>query len=362
MTTKASKYLFPKWLIAPLLALITFLLTKVLVAHPEITEKIYSEKIYPAIAGLLSRVSFFIPFSLDDLFYILLILSGILIVVLLIMRRITGKKAGKIVLNVLAAAYIAFYLFWGFNYFRPDVNIRLNLPEQKADTTEFIPVLKALIAQTNASYCSFDDFDKHKIDSLVEASYRKLAPMLRIKYPNGKRRPKKISFSHFFAQAGISGYYGPFFSEIQVNSNNLPVEYPFVLAHEKAHQFGITSEAEANFYAWLVCTQSNSKQLRYSANLAVLRFFLYQGFRLKQYPKIVKQLDKPVREDFKRIREHWAKLRNAKVDRVATKVNDTYLKTNKVKKGIEDYTGVVQYVMDFELDSAFQKKWKLKSE
>jgi len=362
VTLKATRYLLRKWLILPFLAVLTFLLTKFFADHPEITEKIYSEKIYPVIAGLFSHFSVLFPFSLDDLFYILLILTGILMAILLISRKITGKKAGKIVLNVLAAAYFSFYMFWGFNYFRPNVNVRLNLPERKADTTEFIPVLKALIAQTNASYCSFDDFDKHKIDSLVEDSYRKLAPLLRIKYPNGKRRPKKITFSRFFAQAGISGYYGPFFSEIQVNSNNLPVEYPFVLAHEKAHQFGITSEAEANFYAWLVCTQSNSKQLQYSTNLAVLRFFLYQGFRLKQYPEIVKQLDKPVREDFKRIREHWAKLRNAKVDRVATKVNDTYLKTNKVEKGIEDYTGVVQYVMDFELDSAFQKKWNLKSE
>ncbi len=362
MSPKASKYPFPKWLIVPLLALMTFLLTKFLMAYPQVTEKIYSEKIYPIIAVFLSHISFFFPFSLDDLFYILMILSGLLILLLLILRRITGKKAGKIGLNVLATAYILFYLFWGFNYFRPNLNARLNLPERKADTTEFISVLKALIAQTNTSCTNFGDFNKHKIDSLVEASYRKLAPVLRIKYPTGKRRPKTITFSRFFAQAGISGYYGPFFSEIQVNNNNLPVEYPFVLAHEKAHQFGITSEAEANFYAWLVCTQSNSKQLQYSANLAVLRFFLYQGFRLKQYPEIVNQLDKPVKEDFKRIREHWAKLRNAKVDRVATKVNDTYLKTNMVEKGIEDYTGVVQYVMDFEPDSAFQKKWNLKSE
>ncbi len=53
------------------------------------------------------------------------------------------------------------------------------------------------------------------------------------------------------------------------------------------------------------------------------------------------------------------KLRNEKVDRVAAKVNDTYLKTNKVEKGIEDYTGIVKYVLDFKLDTAFQKKWDL---
>lgn len=52
-------------------------------------------------------------------------------------------------------------------------------------------------------------------------------------------------------------------------------------------------------------------------------------------------------------------LRNEKVDKVATKVNDTYLKTNKVEKGIEDYKGVVKYAMDFSLDTVFQKKFSL---
>ena len=345
-----------------MLAVSTFGITRLFIQHPAWTENIYSKNIYPIFSSALSHISVFIPFSLDDLFYILLLLTGILIIILLLLRKITGKKAGKIVLNVLAATYIAFYLFWGFNYFRPNVHTRLNLAQREADTTEFIPALKSLIAQTNASFCSFEDFNKQEIDSLVENSYRNLAPTLRIKYPGGKRRPKKITFSRFFARAGIAGYYGPFFSEVQINSNNLPVEYPFVLAHEKAHQFGITSEAEANFYAWLVCTQSNAKQLQYSANLTILRFFLYEGFRLKQYPEIIKQLDEPVKKDFRRIREHWEKLRNEKVDRVATRVNDTYLKTNKVEKGIEDYTGVVQFVMDFELDTTFREKWNLKSQ
>lgn len=352
---KIKSWIFPGF------AATTFGITRVFIRHPDLTEKIYSKSIYPTITRILSKISAAIPFSLDDIFYIILILLGLWLIVLLLFRKISWKKAGKVSLNVLSVTYILFYLFWGFNYFRPDLNTRLNLSQRKADTTKFIPVLKNLIFQTNASYCSFENFDKNEIDRLVEESYQELASVLQIKYPAGKRRPKKITFSHFFAKAGISGYYGPFFSEIQVNSNNLPIEYPFVLAHEKAHQLGITSEAEANFYAWLVCTQSHSKQLKYSANLAVLRFFLYQGYPLKQYPEIIKQLNAPVKKDLRRIREHWSKLRNDKVNQVATKVNDTYLKSNRVEKGIEDYTGVVQYIMDFRLDTTFQKKWNLNS-
>ena len=198
-----------------------------------------------------------------------------------------------------------------------------------------------------------------EIERLIEKSYNKLAPVLQINYPAGKRRAKNITFSRFFAKAGISGYYGPFFSEVHINKNNLPVEYPFVLAHEKAHQFGISSEAEANFYAWLVCSQSESKQLQYSANLYILKFFIYQGYQMEQYPEIIKELNGNVKNDFRRIQEHWLNLRNKKINKVASKVNDTYLKTNKIEKGIEDYYGVVKHVMDISQDSVFQRKWDL---
>ena len=273
--------------------------------------------------------------------------------------KITFRKAGKIILNVISVVFILFYLLWGFNYFRADLNSRLEIQEQKTNTTEFLEVFEKLVETTNKSYQSFEEFDKNAIDSLLEESYKNLAPALKLNYPSGKRRAKKISLSKFFAKAGISGYYGPFFNEVHVNSHVLPIEYPFVLAHEKAHQFGITSEAEANFYAWLVCSQSSSKQLRYSGHLLLLRYFTNQGFRLEGYAEIVDKLDDKVREDYRKIREHWMNLRNEKVDIVATKVNDTYLKTNKVEKGIEDYQGVVKFVMDYSLDTVFQKKFGL---
>jgi hypothetical protein len=56
------------------------------------------------------------------------------------------------------------------------------------------------------------------------------------------------------------------------------------------------------------------------------------------------------------VQKHWESMRNERIDIAAGKVNDVYLKTNKVEKGIDDYFGVVQFVMDFETDPAAQKK------
>ncbi|SHG02384.1 Protein of unknown function, partial [Bacteroides faecichinchillae] len=100
----------------------------------------------------------------------------------------------------------------------------------------------------------------------------------------------------------------------------------------------------------------------YSANLYVFRHFLYHGRHLEQLSEITSELDDRVKADFQKIREHWMELRNEKIDHAASKMNDAYLKTNKVEKGIEDYHGVVKHVMDLSLDSAFQRKWNLNSE
>jgi len=356
---KMGKYRSKKWILAPVAAIVTFVLTKLAYRFPAITEKWYSQKLYSLIARIISPASSNIPFSLDDYFYFLMILGLLILIILLIFRKVTVIKSGKIILNVLAAAYILFYALWGFNYFREDLYQRLKLTKHEPNTNEFVAQLSKLVENTNKTWCSYENWNKKEVDSNIENSYKTLAPALKINYPAGKRNAKEITVSRFFAQAGISGYYGPYFNEVHVNSYILPVEYPFVLAHEKAHQFGITNEAEANFYAWLVCTSSKSKKLQYSANLHVLHYFLYQGYQLDEYPEIIAKLDKRVKKDLQDIRENWMSLRNEKIDAAASKVNDFYLKTNKIKKGIEEYSGVVKFVMDYTYDTKFQKKYNL---
>ena len=348
-----------KWLILPFAALVFFGLTILLSNHSDLVERFYSDGLYPFIAKILSPVSSNLSFSLDDLFYVLLILALPILIILVLFRKITFAKAGKIVLNTLAIIYILFYFLWGFNYYRENLNNRLHLEKTEVTNDQFRTVLVKLIEKTNQSFCNLDSINKPQIDNLVEESYRELSNVLSIDYPAGVRKDKSITFSRFFAQSGISGYFGPFFNEVHVNKKTHPVEYPVVLAHEKAHQFGVTSEAEANFYAWLVCSHSSSQQLQYSAGSFILRYFFNQATQRKDYKELVAMIDPRVIHDFDRIRENWEKFRNEKMEEVATKMNDTYLKTNEVEAGIQDYRGVVQFVLDFEADSTFQKKWNL---
>jgi hypothetical protein len=260
---------------------------------------------------------------------------------------------------LLVSTYIAFYIFWGFNYFRNDFYSRLDIQTAEISEKDLTDVFSSIIEQANQNYCVFDTLSKNTIHAEVEQSYRELQNVLQIKYPAGRRPDKGITFSRFFAQSGISGYFGPFFNEVHVNKKVLRLEYPFTLAHEKAHQLGITSEAEANFYAWLVCSQSHHKHLRYSANIKILRHFMFQAYGLEGFSELVKTIDDNVLDDIRRVNQHWATLRNDKMDRTATKINDIYLKSNHVQQGVKDYHGVVKHIINFSLDSNFQQKHNL---
>jgi len=303
--TKVLKKSFLKWLVFPLLAIATFACSRVAYQHPEWIEKYYSEGLYPYLARILSIISKPFPFSLDDIFYLILIFLPFILLTLVLLKKASLKRSGLLLLNLYASVYVLFYLLWGFNYFRPGVSERIGLTETKVDEQEFVQVLEQLIDKTNHLQCSFDDFDKDQIDEQIEESYKNLSPILKITYPMGGRTDKRITFSGFYAKSGITGYFGPFFNEVHVNKKVLPIEFPYVLAHEKAHQLGVTSEAEANFYSWLVCNNSSSQQIQYSGNLFILYHFMLQAYNAENYKELTKKLSPEVKDDFRAIQEHW---------------------------------------------------------
>ena len=326
-----------RWLVIPALALTTFGLTEFLAVRPHLVEKYYSAGLYPLIAKILSPVSNLAPFSFSDLFYAMLILFAGMLIMLGIFRRITYGKMGRTLLNMFAVVYFLFYWLWGFNYYRQSSGERLGIQKSKPNPEEFMKVFASLIEQANTYKTStVTNVGMQQLDSLTEAAYAQHAGFLQINYPMGSRRPKHITLGSFFAKAGISGYYGPFFNEVHVNPHAHPLELPVITAHEKAHQLGITSEAEASFYAWFVCSHSHSELLRYSAALYIIRYFLNHGYGFDGFNETVAQISEPVRNDLRAIRDKWLAMRNEKIDRAASKANDAYLKTHKITSGIAE--------------------------
>jgi hypothetical protein len=337
------------------LAALVFLSVRFAVRNSGFVELYYSEGIYPVIAKLFSSFSNLIPFSLWDIFWvltILLIISGLFLVVF---RKMKFGWYGLRIAQFLALLYSFFYIGWGFNYFRPTIETRIGWEKPKTDAAVFRSILDSIIIHANSSCISVSASGYSTIDSLVEESYRRNSTEFGINYPNGKRRTKTMLFSSFFAKSGVSGYFGPFFNEVHLNYYLLPMEYPFLLGHEKAHQFGINNEAEANLAAFVICTTSDDRRLQYSGYVYLLLYFLSDAAHLNDYQDYIKKIDKPVILDLQFRRRYYQGLQNEKFRKVQKAANNAYLKTNNIENGIKNYNQVVSLVISWYHNSNLNK-------
>jgi hypothetical protein len=338
-----------------ILAAVIFVTVRLSLNNPGLVESVYSCRVYPKIEIPLSWFSSLFPFSLGDIFYSLLIITFLAGLVAVILRKL---KPGIYLLRIIqfvAILYSFFYLFWGYNYFRPDIESRLNWEKVSADELFFRQVLDTIILTVNRNYSVIKESDYSLVNDIVDESYVKNSRNIGIKYNGGAKYPKKMLFSSKIAKFGLSGYYGPYFSEVQLNSKLLPMEYPFALSHEVAHKCGVANEAEANFVAYVICNSSEDPRLKYSGNLMILLYFLNDAHGLHDYRSIVKKIDSRAISDIQFMRRYYKSLQNETLEKVSSAANDAYLKANNIKTGIKNYDQVVSLVL-----SGYQSSYKNK--
>jgi hypothetical protein len=333
-------------------AALTFMFVRLAINNPQIVETRYSETIYPSISGFISRVSGLVAFSLWDIFWVifgLLILSGLLAVFL---KKLRFRRYILRVMQSVAILYAAFYLLWGYNYFRPDIGTRLGWKSFKPDEAIFMQVLDTLIVKTNSSRITVSDSDYVSVNRLVDESFVKNRSELRIKFPVMRVRPKKMLFSSIASKLGLSGYFGPFTNEVNLNSKLLPFDYPFSLAHEEAHKYGVANEAEANLVSFIICISSDDRRLRYSGYMMLLLYFLKDAEKLGDYRIIIGKIDKKVIEDLRFRQDYYEKQQNKTLEKASSAANDAYLKANNIKTGIKNYNQVVALTISWYRNSA----------
>ena len=198
---------------------------------------IYSQTIYPFISYVLSFFSGLFPFAIGDLF-IFLSIAGV--IVYPFYARLRKKLPWKKILlrdgEYLLWIYVWFYLAWGLN----------------------------------RSYTPVNSINQDLIREETVRIYHQLSDSLGVhRPPHEHPRVKTMLFTPFISMVGVTGSMGPFFCEFTLNGDLLPVNYPATYAHELAHLLGITSEAEANFYAYQVCTRSEAMEIRFSGYFSI---------------------------------------------------------------------------------------------
>ncbi len=330
---------------------VVFLAFIFLCARIPVLAETYIHYCYPVVATVLSFISRWVPFSLLDVLIIAAVVLLPFSIVWMCLRKLSFRCWINIVLLSVLWIAVWFYMAWGISYFRPGFHTRFGIEQPKEDKEFFEQFVIRYIDSLNHAYVANPQFDTKEIDSKIEAMYEKHHRQLLLPYPCGWRRTKYTLTEPLMTRMGVSGYFDPFFNEVQVNNYALPLTYPFTLAHEKAHQFGIANEAECNLYASIICTSSDHVLVRYSGYLQTVSYLLGNLRKISPdcYKEISAQIDPRIITDHRAIQEHWQKALNPTLSAVQDKVYDSYLKTNKQQSGILSYSEMVGLLIAWEM-------------
>jgi hypothetical protein len=309
-----------------------------------LVERLYSRHAYLLFQAFLTPITNGLPFALFDV----VVASGVIAVLVALfslirdVRSLRGlwKLAWRVVV-ALATVYLAFLVCWGLNYQRQPFTAKFDFAADRAQpravldlATEVVGHVNALYEQAHAEgYPDWGQLPAWLATAFVE-SQSDLAP--------GRQAvpgvPKISLLSLYFERAGIDGMTDPFFLEILVNQRLLPVERPFVVAHEWAHLAGYADESEANFLGWLTCLRG-PVGAQYSGWLFIYSHALH-SLAPGDRARIEARLGAGPRDDLQAIDRRLRSIQPA-VSTVSWRVYDRYLRANRVESGVASYDRVI---------------------
>lgn len=321
----------------------------------------YANSVYPPISWCLSGFSNLFPFAIGDLF-IFLSITGIIIYP--IYGRIKKQPWKKILLRdaeYLAWVYVWFYLAWGLNYSQPNFYQRAGVPYAAYTPENFNEFVDDYVTRLNASYVPVKSINKDLLRDEAVRIYTRISDSLGVHRPvHLAPRVKTMMFTPFISMVGVTGSMGPFFCEFTLNGDLLPPQYPATYTHELAHLLGITSEAEANFYAYQVCTRSTLPEVRFSGYFSILGHVLANARALmteEEYERLFNRIRPEVIDLARNNQEYWMAKYSPLVGNIQDWIYDLYLKGNKIESGRKNYSEVIGLLISYNIyNNAYKRR------
>lgn len=329
---------------------------QILKYFPEFVEKYYSLGIYPWISKIARYIFGWVPFSVGDLFYLLIILLAL---------RWLFKNAKRIktdtlqffvdILATVSVVYLMFHVLWGFNYYRLPLHKSLKL-ESDYTTQQLVNTTQRFIEKSNSMHRKLGYADSVKIDlpySQKEIFQKTLNGYqnLEKEFPKlaiSPRSLKKSGWSLGLTIMGYSGYLNPFSGEAQVNNLITTYKFPVVACHEEAHQIGFAAENEANFIASLATLHNDDPYIQYAGYIFTLRYLINEIARRDEpkYFELLTTINPGILESYKEMRDFWKRYENPLED--FSKIFwDNFLKANNQSRGIMSYDYMVALIVNY---------------
>ena len=344
-----------------LLSIFLFLqigLVAILSNYPATIDRFYVDGLYPIISHTLRFLFGWIPFSIGDILYAVLIILLVRFIVRFIRNKNKNRRA--LIFSFIAGIsifYFCFYLFWGLNYSRSSLFQKLELEQEEFNIVALEAVTEKILHQTTLlqqqlathdTVAVIVPYSKTEIISLTAQGYEQLGAQFEF-LSYYKPSIKKSLFSLPLTYMGFAGYFNPLSGEAQVDYLIPKVTLPFTSSHEVAHQLGIASENEANFIGFLAASNNKDPYFKYAAYLLVLRYALLD---IKRYDKelfksYLNRVPKGALKNIRESDEFWRQYNNP-LEPIFKTFYDNYLKYNQQKDGLDSYNQIMNLLISYD--------------
>ena len=358
-------------IIPPLLLLLAAALLLAAWFVPGVAD-LYTANVFPLITGSFGRLTSLLPFSLGEwlLLAALVFLAALLIQTLF--RLLPGPVRASMGYRRFYRAYLRAALWIAsvtalimvlncfIQYHCTPLEESLQGYGRQYSTEDLAKLRDMIVEQANtlAEEVPETDFSRAVLHDPAAASRDAVAALASM-YPRlggYQVNPKPLYYSWFVSQQYMQGYYFPFSMEANYNDLMMPMNIPFTMCHEIAHTHGYILEDDANFLAFLACTESKEPVLRYSGYLGILYYVdndFYASAGKTEYRRHL-GISEKVRSDSRFLSEKaWAQVERLSplptktVQAAADTYVDTTLKANGIASGKASYSHVVALLLEY---------------
>lgn len=341
---------------------LALLLLTFLCRYSKVMADAYATKVYPALSYVLSWLSSFTNYNLEEFAIAAITFAVLAIIVMGVKRKWGFVRCLRYEATIVLWIYLWFYIGWCTNYTRSNLYERTGTEYAVYDEEKFLAFTHQFAEDINEAWVSIP-VDAECVDSIyditalekeIKAFYASVPSVYGLAKPRSWQHPKRIICNKLFSYVGVQGFMAPLFAESCLNADILPFDYPFVYAHEYAHLLGVSNEAEANWWAYYACACSEDPKVRYSAYKGILQHVVINAQRLlseQQFTALKSSLRPEVIEDYYNTHMHWKALRSPMLDDIQSKIYDAFLKSNNVEAGLQNYTQVVGLLINIEYEN-----------
>ena len=329
-----------------------------------------SENFVRPIHRFMSHLCSFFRFSLAEVIILLaaLFVAGIIAAgIIKLVRRKHRLRTAYIMLQRLLAfallVYALFSLLWGVYYYGDDF-ITVSGLESRKISTQQLETVTEYFADMAGRYSHIVPRDENGVYTADREYILDRSPEV---YKNIEKelpalsgeplRAKPFHFSKILSYTDFTGFFFPFTAEANVNMDFPPSLFPATVAHELAHQRGVSREQDANFCAVISSLSFGDPDYIYSAALLAYTHLgnALHGADYEAWEKIYMTLDENVLRDFAANREYWQRFEGP-ARRTMNTVYDGFLKSYDQKLGLKSYGACVDLLVNYYYEEA--RLWK----